>query len=40
MPKRDTCAMAVTDDYLQYVLERLAGLGRLTTRRMFGGVGL
>jgi DNA transformation protein len=39
-PKRDTCAMAVTDDYLQYVLEQLAGLGRLTTRRMFGGVGL
>jgi DNA transformation protein len=32
--------MAVTDDYLQYVLEQLAGLGRLTTRRMFGGVGL
>ena len=32
--------MAVTGDYLQYVLEQLAGLGRLTTRRMFGGVGL
>jgi DNA transformation protein len=32
--------MAVTDDYLQYVLEQLAGLGRVTPRRMFGGVGL
>jgi len=32
--------MAVTDDYLQYVLEQLAGLEGVTTRRMFGGVGL
>jgi DNA transformation protein len=32
--------MAVTDDYLQYVLEQLAGLGRVTPRRMFGAVGL
>jgi DNA transformation protein and related proteins len=32
--------MAVTDDYLQYVLEQLAGLGPVTPRRMFGGVGL
>ncbi len=32
--------MAVSHDYLQYVLEQLAGLGRLTPRRMFGGVGL
>lgn len=32
--------MPVTDDYLQYVLEQLAGLGRVTPRRMFGGVGL
>jgi DNA transformation protein len=32
--------MAVNDDYLQYVLEQLAGLGRVITRRMFGGVGL
>ena len=32
--------MAVSDDYLQYVLEQLAGLGQVTTRRMFGGVGL
>jgi DNA transformation protein and related proteins len=32
--------MAVTDDYLQYVLEQLAGLGHVTPRRMFGGIGL
>jgi DNA transformation protein len=32
--------MAVTNDYLQYVLEQLAGLGNVTPRRMFGGVGL
>jgi DNA transformation protein len=32
--------MAVTNDYLQYVLEQLAGLGHVVTRRMFGAVGL
>jgi DNA transformation protein len=32
--------MAVTDDYLRYVLEQLAGLGHVTPRHMFGGVGL
>ena len=32
--------MAVSEDYLQYVLEQLAGLGKVTPRRMFGGVGL
>ena len=32
--------MAVTDDFLQYVLEQLAGLGHVVPRRMFGGVGL
>ena len=32
--------MPVTDDYLQYVLEQLAGLGHITPRRLFGGVGL
>ena len=32
--------MAVTDDYLKYVLEQLAGLGRVSPRRMFGAVGL
>jgi DNA transformation protein len=32
--------MAVQAQYLDYVLEQLAGLGRVNTRRMFGGVGL
>lgn len=32
--------MAVTDSFLAYVLEQLAGLGRLRSRRMFGAVGL
>jgi DNA transformation protein len=32
--------MAVTDDYLQFVLEQLHGLGHIVARRMFGGVGL
>lgn len=32
--------MSVSGDYLNYVLEQLAGLGDLTTRSMFGGVGL
>ena len=32
--------MAVSDDYLQYVLEQLTGLGHVTPRRMFGAVGL
>ena len=32
--------MAVTDEYVQYVLEQLAGLKHVTTRRMFGAVGL
>jgi DNA transformation protein and related proteins len=32
--------MAVGNDYLQYVLEQLAGLGHITSRRMFGAVGL
>jgi DNA transformation protein len=32
--------MATTDDYLQFVLEQLKGLGNVTSRRMFGGVGL
>jgi DNA transformation protein len=32
--------MAVSNDYLQYVLEQLAGLGHVITRRMFGAVGL
>ncbi len=32
--------MAVSPDYLDYVLEQLAPLGGITHRRMFGGVGL
>jgi DNA transformation protein len=32
--------MAVSHDYLQYVLEQLSGLGRIGSRRMFGAVGL
>jgi DNA transformation protein len=32
--------MAVQPQYLAYVLEQLAGLGEVRSRRMFGGVGL
>jgi DNA transformation protein len=32
--------MAVRSDYLQYVLEQLSGVPRVTSRRMFGAVGL
>jgi len=32
--------MAVTPSYRDYVLEQLAGLRRVRSRRMFGGVGL
>jgi len=32
--------MAVSNDYLHYVLEQLAGLGHITPRHMFGAVGL
>ena len=32
--------MAVQPQYLVYVLEQLAGLGEVRSRRMFGGVGL
>jgi DNA transformation protein len=32
--------MAVSADFLQYVLEQLDGLGAVTARRMFGAVGL
>jgi DNA transformation protein and related proteins len=38
--RRYSPLMAVTNDYLQYVLEQLAGLGSVTPRRMFGAVGL
>jgi DNA transformation protein len=32
--------VASSSDYVQYVLEQLAGLGGITSRRMFGGVGI
>jgi DNA transformation protein len=32
--------MAVSDDYRAFVLEQLRPAGRVTVRRMFGGVGL
>ena len=32
--------MAVKPEYLAYILEQLEALGRLRSRRMFGGVGL
>jgi len=32
--------MTVSTDYLAFVLDQLAGLGGVTSRRMFGGVGL
>lgn len=32
--------MSVSDDYRDFVLEQLAAAGRVTPRRMFGGVGL
>jgi DNA transformation protein len=33
-------AMAVSDEFLQYVIEQLAGLEGVAPRRMFGGIGL
>jgi DNA transformation protein len=32
--------MAVSSDFLAYVLEQLAALGEVSSRRMFGGAGL
>jgi DNA transformation protein len=32
--------MAVSEGYLEYVMERLEKLGTVTARKMFGGVGL
>jgi DNA transformation protein and related proteins len=32
--------MAVKDEYLQWVLEQLSVAGRVSSRRMFGGIGL
>jgi DNA transformation protein len=34
------CGVAVSPDYLSYVLEQLAPAGRITSRRMFGAIGL
>lgn len=33
-------AMAVSDDYVEFITDQLEGLGRVFARRMFGGVGL
>lgn len=32
--------MTISSDFLAYVLDQLAGLGDVTSRRMFGGAGL
>jgi len=32
--------IAVSETYLEYVLEQLAPLGQIKSRRMFGGVGI
>lgn len=32
--------MAVSDEFVDYVVEQLAGWGAVTVRRMFGGAGL
>ncbi len=32
--------MAVSESYLGFVIDQLTGIGRVRTRRMFGGVGL
>ena len=32
--------MAVSDEFLQYVIEQLAGLEAVSPRRLFGGMGL
>jgi len=32
--------MAVSDEFLDYVIDQLAGWGRVSARKMFGGAGL
>ena len=32
--------MAVSDEFLDYIVDQLSMLGRVTIRRMFGGAGL
>jgi DNA transformation protein len=38
--KSEDEVLAVSTEYLEYVLEQLAGLGGVRTIRMFGGIGL
>lgn len=33
-------AMSVSADFLEYVIEQLSAIAKITSRRMFGGVGL
>jgi DNA transformation protein and related proteins len=40
IPIDSVSRMAVSKDFLAYVLEQLQSLGQVTSRRMFGGVGL
>jgi DNA transformation protein len=39
-PRGVIVTVAVSQEYLRYILEQLGGLGRVTSRRMFGGVGI
>lgn len=39
-PSRTGGAMSVSDGFKEYVLDQLEGLGDVTPRAMFGGVGL
>ena len=32
--------MAVSDEFIDYIIDQLAGWGEVTARRMFGGAGL
>ena len=32
--------MAVSDEFVDYIIDQLAGWGRVSARRMFGGAGL
>lgn len=40
IPRGVNLTVAVSQEYLRYVLEQLGGLGRITSRRMFGGAGI
>jgi len=37
---REARLMAVSDEFLDYVIDQLAGWGEVSARRMFGGAGL